>query len=128
VRLGRLAEAVTFHRREPVLVPDGSSRISDEGLRNRLMAQFATETPQVIAEMRAALLAQDWTRLRGRAHYLKNSADVLGAAALQRACQRLAAIPESPSVEDARLLMEEVEAAIPAQFSGLAGLAPTDKY
>jgi signal transduction histidine kinase/CheY-like chemotaxis protein len=114
VSLARLADAIAGPR-EPAAAPalDIASRIADEHLRMRLVAQFVGETPRVLAEMRAALVAADWPRLRGRAHYLKNSADVLGATALQDACQRLATAGDPVEPASARGLLERIEAAIP---------------
>ena len=66
---------------EAVIAAEGASA----ALVQRLAAQFFAETPAIVAEMRMALANRDWPRLRARAHYLKNSADVLGADELRRA-------------------------------------------
>lgn len=90
-----------------------AANILDTTLRSRLAADFANETPRLVAEMRAALACGDWERLRSRAHYLKNSADILGAVALQDACRRLATFDDATSVEAVREFVDDVCSAIP---------------
>lgn len=123
VRLAQLAAAITAQSRLPGLAEDFSTRIADEKLRARLVAQFAGDTPQVLAEMRAALAATDWPRLRSRAHYLKNSADVLGVSELQEACHRLASLDETPAPGEARQLLDAIETAVPVQFTSVRRVA-----
>ncbi len=113
VSLARLAQAIMDRSSAPGAAEEFAAKISDDRLRARLAEQFSCETPRVLAEMRAALAAGDWPRLRSRAHYMKNSADVLGATMLQNACQRLAALEDRPEPAAARHLLEAVEAAVP---------------
>lgn len=127
VRLARLAATITEHLRGPKAAAEETERISDPKLRGRLMTQFASETPGVLTEMRAALAAGDWARLRSRAHYLKNSADVLGAVALQQACHHLATLPEPPGRAAAQQMLDAVEAAIPLERGILADVSTADK-
>lgn len=115
VSLARLAETIAGQSARVTLLPSAlQERIADDRLRRHLVAEFTSETPGVLAEMRAALIAADWTRLRGRAHYLKNSADVLGATALQEACHRLVTADDPLEPAAARRLLEAIEGAIPA--------------
>ncbi|HTQ30560.1 MAG TPA: ATP-binding protein [Opitutaceae bacterium] len=58
-------------------------------LRERLLEIYARETPRVVDGLRGAAQAHDWLTLRSLAHYLKNSADTLGAGRLQRCCREL---------------------------------------
>lgn len=125
VRLAALADAITGQSvgEAPHLF---SERVSDDQLRARLLAQFATETPRVLAELRASV-QDDWPRARSRAHYLKNSADVLGDAAMRAACQRLASLEQSPGSVAAQHLVDAIEAAIPSKLLVLANIAATDQ-
>lgn len=114
VSLGRLAEVLASHSRRPAHV--SVSEALDEALRARLLVQFARETPGVLAELRASLVAREWTKLRRSAHYLKNSADVLGLVALQAACERLYLLSDSPDAAAAEALLDAAEAAIPPEL------------
>lgn len=122
VSLARLAEAIggppPTASTPPVEIRE---RITDARLRSRLVAQFERETPLVLADMRTALAAADWAALRGRAHYLKNSADVLGATVLQDACQQLATAGDPLDPATARRLLGRIEAAVPAMTPIPAG-------
>ena len=127
VRLARLAEVITQQVRDPRSTPGEAEHITDAALRQKLLTQFAAETAGLLAEMRAALAAADWPRLRSRAHYLKNSADVLGLTALQAACARLAAINEAPEVAAVHRFLEAIEAAIPRHLAPHSDLLPAAK-
>jgi CheY-like chemotaxis protein/anti-sigma regulatory factor (Ser/Thr protein kinase) len=125
VRLAALADAITGQ--SAAESPRSfSERITDDQLRARLLTQFATETPRVLAELRASL-QDDWPRARSRAHYLKNSADVLGDAAMRAACDRLASLEQSPGLAAAHHLVDAIEAAIPSKLLVLANIAATDQ-
>jgi signal transduction histidine kinase/DNA-binding NarL/FixJ family response regulator len=88
-------------------------------LQSKLRAQFELETPAMIEDLREAVRGGDWNRVRTRAHYLKNSADVLGARELQIACQALSEpVIAGDSARATRLLIS-IEAAI-----GQAGTIP----
>ncbi len=88
VSLATLAEAL---RAAPGLSTRATAVQLDptEQLFVQLRAQYRTETPPLLHELREALDQGDWPRVRERAHYLKNSADVLGARELQAACSAL---------------------------------------
>lgn len=124
VRLATLAAVITQQLRS-AHQPEPAERVPESPLRQKLLGQFAAETPAVLAELRSALAAADWPRVRSRAHYLKNSADVLGLAALQEACARLAALPDPVDPGPAQRLLEHVEAAIPDRLVPHATLSPT---
>jgi CheY-like chemotaxis protein len=124
VRLATLAAVITQEVRDPRVAEENPERIADSALRQKLATQFASETPALLAGMRTALAAGDWLRLRSRAHYLKNSADVLGLRGLQDACARLAGLDEPPDAVAAHRLLDEIEAAIPAYLVASSDLAP----
>lgn len=127
VSLSRLGRALTGHvRGRPGAAISAVNGLA-EPLRSRLTAQFAHETPRLLEEMRIALAAADWPQLRNRAHYLKNSADILGAIALQDACRQLAALDEHADAATARRLLAAVEGAIPGNFPILAGAPAADR-
>ena len=127
VRLAKLAEVITQQVRDSRTTPSEAEHITDPSLRQKLLAQFAGETAGLLADMRAAIAAADWTRLRSRAHYLKNSADVLGLTALQAACARLAANDETPDAAVAQRGLEAIEAAIPRHLAPNSDLQPIVK-
>jgi CheY-like chemotaxis protein len=129
VSLARLAEVLSeasAERQPRRTEPRPAMEDLPAELRTRLEEQFASETPGVLAAMRAALERGDWAEFRSRAHYLKNSADVIGATALQQSCRRIAALEKSPGREPARELLAAVEAAVPAPFFILADAASAD--
>jgi CheY-like chemotaxis protein len=113
VSLSRLADSLEQGPRGAALSIEARRSILDERLRARLAADFASETPRLLDEMHAALASRDWERLRSRAHYLKNSADVLGVAPLQDACRRLASFDDALSPEIVAELLAAVTIAIP---------------
>ena len=80
-------------------------------LREKLLEIYARETPRVVDGLRGAAQAHDWLTLRSLAHYLKNSADTLGAGRLQRCCRELQFAAEA--ADDVRIvpLLEAVELA-----------------
>ncbi len=120
VSLPRLAQTLTAAAPGQKLAATMSllaGKVPDGPLRTRLVEQFESETPRLLTEMRAALAAADWTRLRRAAHYLKNSADVLGVDALQEACQRLASLPDPADAPAALQLFMAVETAVPDKHS-----------
>ena len=61
----------------------------DAALRQRLLTQYEKETPGIVARMVDAAHGKDWVSLHRLAHYLKNSADALGARRLQHFCREL---------------------------------------
>ncbi len=61
----------------------------DAALRQRLLIQYEKETPGIVARMTDAAHGKDWVSLYRLAHYLKNSADALGARRLQHFCREL---------------------------------------
>jgi signal transduction histidine kinase/CheY-like chemotaxis protein len=113
VSLSRLADSLERGPRSAALSIEARRSILDERLRARLAADFASETPRLLDEMHTALAAHDWERLRSRAHYLKNSADVLGVAPLQDACRRLSSFDDGLSPDIVAELLTAVTAAIP---------------
>ena len=82
-----------------------------------LRAHYERETPQVLSAMHAAFGAGNWQELRRRAHYLKNSADVIGAVALAADCRELFSWAASPE-DTARgaSLLARIQAASPCPF------------
>jgi signal transduction histidine kinase/CheY-like chemotaxis protein len=126
VSLSRLAETLARRRGNATRITDSRGDIVDQRLRMRLAADFANETPRLLDEMHAALAVRDWARLRDRAHYLKNSADILGNARLQEACRRLASIADSEPVAVVRELLDAVAGAIPERAFASAECSPAD--
>ena len=116
VRLAKLAQVILQRVRGTRTPPSEVEHIADPSLRQKLLALFASETAGLLAEMRAAIAAADWSRLLSRAHYLKNSADVLGLTALQAACAWLAANHEALDAAAPQRGLEAIEAAIPSHL------------
>ena len=112
VRLATLAGVIAEQLR-PARTAEPAELSPASSLRQKLHAQFAAETPGVLDDLRRALELRDWGRVRNRAHYLKNSADVLGLAALQETSARLSTLPDPVDAAEARRLLAELEAAIP---------------
>jgi HPt (histidine-containing phosphotransfer) domain-containing protein len=64
-----------------------------------------------VDELRGAARAHDWPTLRSLAHYLKNSADALGAGRLQRCCNELQFAAETATGDSVGSLLTAVELA-----------------
>lgn len=73
------------------------------GLSERLRAQFRAEAPVLEAALVAALADADWSAMFAKAHYLRNSAHVLGLAELASACGRLEEAAADHQLEAAEL-------------------------
>jgi len=89
-----------------------------------LRAHYERETPTILQAMHTALATRDWPELRRRAHYLKNSADVIGAAGLAAGCRALfqwAAEPTDPARGASLLAQIEADSnlPLPTKFAGL---------
>jgi signal transduction histidine kinase/CheY-like chemotaxis protein/HPt (histidine-containing phosphotransfer) domain-containing protein len=80
-------------------------------LRERLLEIYASETPRVVDKLRGAAQAHDWMTLRSLAHYLKNSADALGAGQLQRCCHDLESAAKAAADDSVGPLLTAVELA-----------------
>ncbi|HTB80923.1 MAG TPA: ATP-binding protein [Opitutaceae bacterium] len=111
--LAMLAEAISAapaaHR---VWLTAGADTAECDGpLRERLLEIYVRETPRVVDGLRGAARAHDWMALSSLAHYLKNSADTLGAGRLQRYCRELQFAAEA--ADDGRVapLLAAVESA-----------------
>jgi signal transduction histidine kinase/CheY-like chemotaxis protein/HPt (histidine-containing phosphotransfer) domain-containing protein len=95
-------------------------------LRERLLEIYARETPRVVDKLRRAAQAHDWPALRLLAHYLKNSADALGAGQLQRCCHDLESAAKAAADDSVGPLLTAVELAAnePLSFKRSRQLAP----
>ena len=71
-------------------------------------------------------MASRWPHLRSRAHYLKNSADILGDVRLQDACRRLESYDGPTNPEVVRQLVDAVVDAVPEKAFALADGPATD--
>jgi signal transduction histidine kinase/DNA-binding NarL/FixJ family response regulator len=80
-------------------------------VREKLRTQFQLETPLLVDELRAAIRAGDWNTARARAHYLKGSADIIGARDLQAACQNILKPELLATAGQAAELLGKIEAA-----------------
>lgn len=87
VKLSELSRCV--QRQLGRVAPLASGSQLPEALRQKLHEIFASETPAVLAALDAALSTNDWATLESRAHYLKNSAHVLGEADLAVQCEAI---------------------------------------
>jgi HPt (histidine-containing phosphotransfer) domain-containing protein len=61
--------------------------MTDAILLSKLQVRFSAELPELAGEIARAARAKNWQHASERAHYLKNSADCVGARSLGRACQ-----------------------------------------
>lgn len=126
VSLAELARVLAQNARRSGPSPEPTAGLP-AALRAQLASQFVAETPLVLDALRAALANQDWPRLRDRAHYLKNSADIIGAADLQSACRKLSALADAEAAHGATSLVAEVESAVAARILNLAETLPADR-
>jgi len=80
-------------------------------LRRQLCALFAAEWPELRLALQAARVAGDRAALQNRAHYLKNSADVLGDDELRGLCRRLQDAAQAGDDATAHALVGAIERA-----------------
>jgi signal transduction histidine kinase/DNA-binding NarL/FixJ family response regulator len=112
--LATLAEAISAApAAQRVLSTVGvDARKAAQPQRAKLLEIYARETPRVVGELRGAAQAHDWPALRSLAHYLQNSADVLGAGRLQRCCHDLQFAAETAADDSVWPLLAAVELAV----------------
>jgi signal transduction histidine kinase/DNA-binding response OmpR family regulator len=103
-------------RRELVAVDRTSGPRLDlpPSLSARFHEQFAAEWPGLAHELSEALQAATWDQVAAKAHYLKNSADVLNLEALRVACARLEAAARAGLRPGAEAAWSEVTRAVDA--------------
>jgi two-component system capsular synthesis sensor histidine kinase RcsC len=78
-------------------------------LRRQLCALFAAEWPELRRALQSARDTGDRATLHNRAHYLKNSADVLGDDELRELCQRLQDAAQTGNDATAHTLVGAIE-------------------
>jgi signal transduction histidine kinase/CheY-like chemotaxis protein len=111
VRLAELGAAVAEAPRARSRPRFAATLNAGSELTQRLTTRYLAETPAILTEMRAALEKEDRPLLRTRAHYLKNSADVLGAEDLRHACNVLYVNADSAGADRLAELLVTVETA-----------------
>ncbi len=84
---------------------------TDAALIASLQARFAVELPVIAGEIVEAARVGNWARLQARAHYLKNSADLVGARGLGTVCQAVLATTAPPGPADVQTLAAGIVAA-----------------
>lgn len=72
-------------------------------VREQLRQDFVDELPARRADLETALAEGNWTRVRAAAHYLRNSALVVGAAGLLDVCSQLETLATAPAADPTRL-------------------------
>jgi len=75
-------------------------------LLRRLRRQFVEEAPRLVGELQQAQVASDRRWLRGRAHYLRNSADVAGFPEVSLLCASLEQASQDSSAELGPIVVE----------------------
>lgn len=104
VELAALAEIIA---QAPGVPPLSTAVVSDDAtLFAKLQTRFASELPRSVAEIEAAAARGHRALLYERAHFLKNSADIVGATPLARACHGLCSAAQSSSAALAPALAE----------------------
>jgi CheY-like chemotaxis protein/nitrogen-specific signal transduction histidine kinase len=108
-----LADLAAVLRRETMAAaPSGgllnSKLLSGSTLRH-VRAAAEEETPVRLAALRLAADAGAWDKVAAMAHYLCNTADVLGAAVLRAACEECENAARAGDAERAALLVQTIE-------------------
>jgi PAS domain S-box-containing protein len=115
----RVPEAEAVVHRSAVLQAVGGKA----GRLPKLVEVFRGESGQLLAELRAALCANDAARLRRAAHSLKGAVAVFGFAPAIEAAQRLEAIGQSGNMADAARALAAAEGEVKRLQPALARLA-----
>lgn len=111
VRLGELSRCVQRHTGSSSPAPHSAV---PQALQEKLHALFVRETPALLDELTQALRREDWETVEARAHYLKNSAWVLGDTVLSEHCEALCAAARARDLAT----LTTLRAALPAGLTG----------
>jgi HPt (histidine-containing phosphotransfer) domain-containing protein len=76
--------------------------------------EFLTEAGKILAQLRNAFTLKQAEKLRDRAHYLKGSSLIVGAAGVTRCCASLEAIGKKGNLNEAGPVLDELSAALQA--------------
>ncbi len=79
-----------------------------------LCRDFLTEARVTLAQLRNTFTLKQSEELRNRAHYLKGSSMVMGAAKVTRCCASLEAMGKTGNVSEAESVLDELAAALKA--------------
>jgi signal transduction histidine kinase/DNA-binding NarL/FixJ family response regulator/HPt (histidine-containing phosphotransfer) domain-containing protein len=102
----------------PAAPPDPLAQFPAETLR-KIAIQYLERTPQVLAEMRAALDAGDFETLGRGAHSLKSNSWYVRGTEMSEICAELEARADAAEVDKLRPLLERVEQAFARLRPGL---------
>lgn len=87
---------------------------------------FTEIAPDLVADMRHGLDAQDWDKVRISAHTLKSNAKDLGAPALSKLCETLEHDCRDQAYANAPELVAEIGTAQMAALAALAQINPAE--
>jgi signal transduction histidine kinase/ActR/RegA family two-component response regulator len=108
-----LTELAAVLRRETIEATPSNGWLGSRLLRGNTLRQVLTaaeeETPVRISALRLAADAGAWDKVAAMAHYLCNTADVLGAVVLREACIDCENAAKSGDVTRAALLVQTIE-------------------
>ncbi|MFA6962474.1 MAG: ATP-binding protein [Opitutaceae bacterium] len=108
-----LAGLAAVLRREVIQTGSSSGLLSTRLLRGSTLehvrATAEEETPVRLYALRIAADGQDWEKVAAMAHYLCNTADVLGAAVLHDACLDCERAAKAGNIERVMLLVQTIE-------------------
>src|ERR1017187_8670150 len=76
--------------------------------------EFLAEARQTLAQLRNAFTLKQAEELRNRAHYLKGSSMIVGAAGVTQCCTSLEAIGKKGDLNEAEPVLEQLSATLEA--------------
>ena len=79
-----------------------------------LCRDYLTEARRNLVEMRSAFAARQGSELRERAHYLKGSSLIIGAAGVTRCCASLEAMGKQSDFRETERMLEQTSAVLDA--------------
>jgi HPt (histidine-containing phosphotransfer) domain-containing protein len=85
-----------------------------------LCRDYLAEARRTVAHLHSALVQKDAGRFRDRAHYLRGSSLMLGAAAVARCCAALELMGRDSQLHDAAALLDQASKALDAVQAELA--------
>ena len=110
------------------LDPEGVERIRAEfgsnGALGQLVELFGNQTPEIVADLRAAIEAGDSQSVRESAHKLKGGCTTLAASHLAGLCNALEIRAEADALDGARELVDEIETAFHDAHAALLAEIP----
>lgn len=96
----------------------------DENSARQIVALFLSETPELVAKLRSAALAENWKLMAKLAHSLRGSSATLGADVLADVAGKVERVAQNPDDSTLSTLLSQLDAAVCALEASIQRLNP----